>query len=366
MMPEPRATRSGAAALAAGLGATPRADAFLRGARETARVALAVGAGVLVAAGFVLALGYDPLAALRVMFETVFRSWSGFVDTVLQATPLLLIALGYALCYRARVWTVGGEGQFHLGAAAAGLVALGLPTATPAPVGLTLALAAAIAAAAAWALVPGWLRAHRGVNEVVSTLMLNFVGIFVMSWLIRTVLRDPEIPLLQTAAFPEAFHFPVVGQSRLHLGVALALALVPAVAYLANGCAFGARAQAIGANPRASRAAGVDVPGTIIALFLLSGALAGLAGAAQVLGVTHRLLVGLSHDFGYTAVLVALLARNHPVAVIPAAFFFSALVVGAEGVQVELRIPSDFVRVFMGILVLFVLAADALARRRAP
>jgi simple sugar transport system permease protein len=204
------------------------------------------------------------------------------------------------------------------------------------------------------------------VNEVVSTLMLNFVGIFVMGWLIRTVLRDPDIPLLQTPAFPEAFRFPAFDGSRLHLGVVLAVALVPVVGYLAQRATFGARAQAIGANPRASRAAGVDVPGTIIALFVVSGALAGLAGAVHVLGVTHRLLVGLSHDFGYTAVLVALLARNHPVAAIPAAFLFSALVVGAEGVQVELRIPSDFVRVLMGIVVLFVLAADALARRRTP
>ncbi len=365
MIPEPQASRSGAADLGAALVAIPR-EPLLHGARETARVALAVAAGVLVAAGFVAALGYGPLATIRVMFETVFRSWSGFVDTVLQATPLLLIGLGYAAAFRARVWTIGGEGQFHLGAAAAGLVALGLPAATPAPLGLALAVVAAIAAGTAWALVPGWLRAHRGVNEVVSTLMLNFVGIFVMSWLIRTVLRDPDIPLLQTPAFPEAFHFPAFGQSRLHLGVVLALVLVPAVAYLAHRAAFGARARAIGANPRASLAAGVDVPGTIIMLFALSGALAGLAGAVHVLGVTHRLLVGLSHDFGYTAVLVALLARNHPVAVIPAAFLFSALVVGAEGVQVELRIPSDFVRVLMGILVLFVLAADALPRRRAP
>jgi simple sugar transport system permease protein len=365
-MPKLRAGQSGAAEVAAAFVTAPRSDSVRRGAQETARVGLAVGAGVLVAAGFVAALGYDPFAAVRVMFETVFRSRSGFVDTVLQATPLLLIALGYALAFRARVWTVGGEGQFHLGAAAAGLVALGLPAATPAPLGLTLAVAAAILAGTAWAYVPGWLRARRGVNEVVSTLMLNFVGIFVMGWLIRTVLRDPDIPLLQTPAFPEAFRFPAFDGSRLHLGVVLAVALVPVVGYLAQRATFGARAQAIGANPRASRAAGVDVPGTIIALFVVSGALAGLAGAVHVLGVTHRLLVGLSHDFGYTAVLVALLARNHPVAAIPAAFLFSALVVGAEGVQVELRIPSDFVRVLMGIVVLFVLAADALARRRTP
>ncbi|MGQ0656012.1 MAG: ABC transporter permease [Betaproteobacteria bacterium] len=331
----------------------------------TLRITLAAGAGLLVAAALLAALSYDALKAIRVMLETVFRSRSGFVDTVLQATPLLLIGLGYALCFRARVWTVGGEGQFHLGACAAAIVALGLPASTPAAIGLPLAVLAATAAGVAWAFVPGWLRAYRGVNEVVSTLMLNFVGILVMSWLIRTVLRDPDIPVMQTPEFPAPFNFPLFEGSRLHAGVVLALLVVPLVAWLAHGCAFGARARAIGANPRASGAAGIDVPGTIVALFVASGALAGLAGAAHVLGVTHRLVTGLSNDFGYTAVLVALLARNHPVAVIPTAFFFSALVVGAEGVQVDLRIPSDFVRVLMGILVLFVLAADSLAARRA-
>ena len=330
----------------------------------TFRITLAAAAGLLVAAGFLAALGYDAAKAIKVMLETVFQSRSGFVDTVLQATPLLLIALGYAVCFRARVWSVGGEGQFHLGACAAAVVALGLPASTPAAIALPLAAIAAAVAGTLWALVPGWLRAHRGVNEVVSTLMLNFVGILVMGWLIRTALRDPDIPVMQTPEFPPPFHFPLFDGSRLHAGVLLALLLVPLIAWLAHGSALGARARAIGANPKASGAAGIDVPGTIVALFAVSGALAGLAGAAHVLGVTHRLVTGLSNDFGYTAVLVALLARNHPVAVIPTAFFFSALVVGAEGVQVDLRIPSDFVRVLMGILVLFVLAADALAARR--
>jgi general nucleoside transport system permease protein len=141
---------------------------------------------------------------------------------------------------------------------------------------------------------------------------------------------------------------------------------VPLVAYLAHGAALGARVRAVGGNPRASRVAGIDVPGTIVVVFLVSGALSGLAGAVHVLGVTHRLLVGLSHDYGYTAILVALLARNLPLLAVPAAFLFSALVVGAESVQVDLKIPSDFMLVFMGVVVLLVLAVDAFRRRHEP
>ncbi len=343
--------------------AVPSAASSAAALHALARTGLALSAGLAVGALSILALGRNPVTALSVMLETVFRSRSGFADTLLQATPLLLIALGYALAFRARVWTVGGEGQFHLGAIASAGVALSLPAATPALVGVPVAVTAAMAAGALWATAPGLLRARRGVNEVVSTLMLNFVAIFLMQWLIRTSFRDPEIPLMQTPAFPPGFQLPSLS-GRLHVGLVLALALVPVVAYVAHRASFGARLSALGANPHASRAAGIDVPRTTLAIFLVSGALGGLAGGVHVLGVTHRLLVGLSHDYGYTAILVALLGRNQPLAVLPAAFCLSALVVGAESIQVDLKIPSDFMLVFMGLLVLFVLAADALARRR--
>lgn len=332
-------------------------------AAETGKIAFAIALSLPVAAGVLLALGYDPAAAIQVLLETVFFSRSGFVDTVLQTVPLLLIALGYVIAFRARIWMVGGEGQFHVAASAAGAVALTLPAAVPGAIGLTLAMAAAVAAGVVWALVPGLLRVTRQVNEVVSTLMLNFVGIFVLTWLIRVALPDPLVPLLQTEAIPESLRLPAPGGGRLHLGILCIPLAVVAVAYLADWAVFGARARAIGANPLAAQAAGIDLRRTIVIMFVLGGALAGLAAAVHVLGATHRLIVGISHNYGYTAILVALLARNHPIGVVPAAFFFSALIVGSEGVQVDLKIPSDFVLVFMGLVVLILLGADALMRR---
>ena len=333
-------------------------DTRLTRLRPAVRACVGGAAGVLLGALLLLLLGKSPLAALRVAIDTVWLSPTGFADTVLQTTPLLLIALGYLMAYQARIWAVGGEGQFHLGAVATASVALGLSSAVPRALALPLALAAGVIAGALWAAVPGWLRAYHQVNEVVTTLMSNFVGILVMLWLIRTTLRDPDIPLLQTPAFPSAFRLPAIGGGRLHLGIVLALAVVPLVAYVAQRSHFGHWTRAIGANPQASRAAGVRVERTVFILVLLSGALAGLAGAVQVLGVTHRLVVGVSHDFGYAAIPVAVLARGQAVAVVPTAFLFGALTVSAEAIQVDLGIPSDFIAVFTGVLVLCALAAE--------
>jgi simple sugar transport system permease protein len=324
---------------------------------------VAAASGVGVSALLLAGLGKSPAAAARVAWQTVLVSPAGLVDTLLQAVPLLMIGLGYLLAYRARVWTIGGEGQFHLGAIAAALVALGAPPAMPRAAGLPLAVAAGVAAGALWALIPGWLRVAREVNEVVSTLMLNFVGALAMSWLIRTRLRDAETPVLQTPVFPPIFDLPTLGDSRLHVGVVLAVLLVPAVAYVVHRSAFGHWLRAIGANPRASRAAGIAVRPTVLAVMVVAGGLSGLAGATHVLGVTHRLLTGVSNDFGYTAILVALLARGHPLAVAPSAVFFSALGVAAEAIQVEMALPSVAMRVFTGVLVLSVLAGEVVGRR---
>lgn len=325
-------------------------------------VVVATGGGIVGALLLVL-LGKSPWAAARVAFETVLGSRAGLVDTLIHATPLLLIALGYSLSFRARIWTVGGEGQLHLGAVGAAAVALTMPPTTPPVLGLPLAMAAGVLAGTLWALVPGWLLAHRRVNEVVSTLMLNFVGVLLMNGLIRTVYRDPDLPLMQTLPFPPGFRLPSLGHGRLHVGALLAIALVPLFAYLAERAAFGHRIRAIGANPHASRVSGMDVARTTLTIFLVSGALAGLAGATYALGVAHRLRTDLAPDLGYTAVPVALLARSRPLALPVAAFFFSALTVAAEAIQVELDVPRDFMLVLTGALVLFTLGAEALWRR---
>lgn len=329
-----------------------------------ARLAVSLGAGLLAGAVLIALLGTNPLAAIRVLLETVLATRSGFTDTLLTASTLLIIALGYGPAFHARVWSVGAEGQLHLSAMAVAAVVFTLPRDLSPIVALPVAIAAGVVAGMAWALIPAWLRAYRDVNEVVSTLMLSFVGIILMQWLVRTTFPDPFSGALQTPVFPPAYRLPMIAGTRLHVGVMMALALVPAMYYLLYYTALGYRVRAVGANPWASRASGINVHRTIIVAFLIGGALAGLAGAFHVLGLTHRLMADLSPGYGFTGIMVALLARNNPLAAVAAALFFSGLSVGSEGVQVEFGIKSDFILVLMGILVFFVLAGEALWERR--
>lgn len=333
-------------------------------AHRTVRTAVSLAAGVLVGTLLLYFLGAQPASVFSVLWETVIASGSGRVDVVLLATPLILIGLGYALAFKAQIWMVGGEGQLHLGAVATAAVALLLPATLSPWLAVPLGLVAGLLAGTAWAMIPGLLRAYREVNEVVSTLMLNFVGIFVVEWAIRQPFRDPYNTLAQTPLFPEPYLLPQLGGSRIHLGVLLALVLVPLIYYLASSSAFGHRAGTVGANPHAARASGIPVSGTIFRLFLLSGALGGLAGAVHVLGSVHRLLHHMSANFGYVAIMVALLGRRNPIGVLFAGLFFAALMVGSEGLQVDFGIPQDFMLVFMGVLVLFMLAGDVLWKGR--
>lgn len=344
--------------------AAPGSERLWRGLSGLARLAVSLGAGLLVGAILIALLGANPLVAIRVLLATVIATRSGLIDTLLTASTLLVIALGYGPAFHARIWTVGAEGQLHLSAMAVAALALTLPRTFSPIVVLPVVIAAGVVAGMAWALIPAWLRAYRGVNEVVSTLMLSFVGVILMQWLVRTIFPDPFSGALQTPAFPPAYRLPTIPGTRLHAGVLTALALVPVMHYLLYRTALGFRVRAIGANPWASQAGGIDVPRTVIVVFLVGGACAGLAGALHVLGVTHRLMADLSPGYGFTAIMVALLARNHPVAAVAAAIFFSGLAVGSEGVQVELGINNDFILVFMGLLVLFVLAGEALWERR--
>jgi simple sugar transport system permease protein len=348
----------------ASLSGRPASGRLATVAAGVVRAAIVVTGGGVVGVLLLGLLGKSPWTAGRVAFETVLTSRAGLVDALLLAAPLLLIALGYSLAFRAGVWTVGGEGQLHLGAVGAGIVALTMPPTVPPAVGVPLATAAGVLAGTLWGLVPGWLHAYRRVNVVVSTLMLNFVGVLLMNALIRTVFRDPGLPLMQTAPFPPAFRLPAAGEGRLHVGVLVAILVVPLFAYLAGRTVLGHRIRAIGANPDASRASGIDVARTTLTLVLISGALAGLAGATYALGVAHRLRADLAPDLGYTAVPVALLARCRPLGVPATAFFFAALTVAAEAIQVELDVPSDFMLVLTGALVLFTLGADEVLRRR--
>ena len=313
---------------------------------------LAAVAGALAAAGVALALlGHPPGEALAAAWRGSVGSGAAWTATLLKTGPLLLAGLGVALCFRAGVWNIGAEGQLALGALAATAVATRAAGVVPAPWLLPAALAAAALAGAAWAGAAGWLRAARGVSEVISTILLNFVALQLVALAVHGPLQESTGAYPQSDALPAAARLPALG--RVHAGVAAAFLSAGAAWWLLFRSAFGFRLRAVGLAPLAARFAGLS-PGRLgVAVLALGGALAGLAGAFEVAGVTGRLYQGLSPGTGYTAIAVALLARLHPLAVVPAALFFGALEAGSAAMQREAGIPSVLTELVQGAVILF-------------
>jgi simple sugar transport system permease protein len=326
---------------------------------RTAGVAALFLAAVVVLLAALLALGgYDVASALAALWRgSVGSSYALTSATLVRTTPLLLAGLAVTVAFRAGVWNIGAEGQLLLGATAAVAIAA-LPL--PAFARVALALGGAAGGGALWA-APAALLRRRGVLEVISTIMLNFIALNLVGFIVRGPLQEPTHAYPQSPTLPLDARLPRVPGTRLHLGVAIAAIAAVVLWFLLTRTAWGFRVRAVGANARAAAMAGmIDVPRTTLSAFLVSGALAGLAGGIEVTGVTFALYEGLSPGYGYTAIAVALLARLDPVLVIPSAFLFGALEAGATAMQRDASVPSALVSVVEGSLVLFMLAAPRL------
>ncbi len=353
----------------------PTAPPASRLPSPAARAARTAAAAILLTAGAVLLLlallavtGQDAGAALAAMWRGAFGSTDAIVSgTLVRATPLVLAGLAVALAFRAGVFNVGAEGQLLAGAGAAaaagGLLAPMLGGATVLP-----ALAAGVVAGALWAGVAAWLRRRFGVLEVISTIMLNFVALYVVGYLVRGPLQEPTRLYPQSATLAPGARLPLlVPGSRLHLGFALAVAAAGALWWALSQTAAGFRVRVAGLNPAAAASAGlVDVAGVTARAFLTSGALAGLAGAVEVTGVTFALYENISPGYGYTAIAVALLANLHPLATVATGVLFGALEAGASAMQRDAGVPATAVGVVEALLILLVVGAERLrAGRRA-
>lgn len=307
-----------------------------------------------------LAGGYDTPRALAALWNGAFGSaYSVLSATLVRATPLLFVGLSVGIAFRAGVLNIGAEGQLLAGATTAvavGLLAGGLPR----TVALPMVIAAGAVAGAMWAGVSAWLRWQFGVLEVISTLMLNFVASYLVSWIVRGPLQEPTHVYPQTVELAQAVRLPVlVAGHRVHLGFVLALVLAVAAWWVLKHSAAGFRARAVGAGASAARSAGgIDPERTAAVAFLVSGALAGLGGASEVTGVTFALYEGISPGYGYSAIAVALLARLHPLAIAGSALFFGALEAGAAAMQRDANVPSVLAAVVEALIVLGVLALN--------
>ena len=277
-------------------------------------------------------------------------------DALVRATPLMLAGLAVALAFRGGVFNIGAEGQLLVGAAASTAVTLALGEALGACVMFAAALSGA-AAGALWAMIAAELKRRFRVLEIISTIMLNFIAIHLVSYLVRGPLQEPTRVFPQTESIPIAARLPVIlPDTRLHLGFAIAVVLALALGWLLNRTAWGFRVRASGIAPRAAWSAGrVNVGKTSFMVFVMSGALAGLAGSIEVSGVTFALYENLSPGYGYTAIAVALIAALNPVGVIASGIFFGVLQTGAIALQREFAIPSSLASVAEATLILAVL-----------
>jgi len=304
--------------------------------------------------------------ALRALLAGAFGSWYAFGSgTLVRSTPLILTGLAVAIAFRAGVFNIGAEGQFLMGAVAQATIALTLHS-LPAFLLLPLALAGGMAAGAAWAWIAAVLRTRFHVLEVLSTIMLNFVALYLVSYLVRGPLQEPTHIYPQTSSIVDAARLPRFGSTtRLHLGFAIAVVACVAAWWVIRNTAAGFRLRAVGANPFGARSAGlIDTEKTTTRAFLVSGALAGLAGAIEVAGVTFALYENISPGYGFTAIAVALLARLQPAGVIITGIAFGALEAGAAAMQRDAGVPSVVVSVVEAMIILALVAFDRARARQ--
>lgn len=340
--------------------------AGLRMARWSTPVLLlaAVGITILVTAGFILLAGVDPISAYLAYLVTPLTSRFTVLEVLVAATPILFTGCAVAIAFRSGYWNIGAEGQLLVGAiAAAGLAPLlgGLPSIAALP----LLVAAGAIAGAAWAFVPAILRVRFGIDEVVTTLLLNPVALLLVEGLLHGPWRDPVTGFPESQRIPASTEFPtLLDGSRLHLGFVLAVAIITAAWYVLTRTPAGLRLRAVGASPHAARFAGINVPGTLLRAALISGAIAGIAGVSEVAGLQYRLTGGLSSGFGYTGIVVATLGTLSMPGVLFAGLLLGDLTVGASSASRALGIPSQMGAVVQGVLLLSTVALFAVRRHR--
>ncbi|MDZ4169104.1 MAG: ABC transporter permease [Coriobacteriia bacterium] len=331
----------------------------IRRAISIATPFISVAIAVIIGSLLMLAAGKDPVAAYAAMFKGSFGGTRQIGETLLRATPLIFTGLAVAYGFRAGLFNIGAEGQLFLGGLAAAFVGVkvaGLPWALSIP----LIIVAAALAGAAWAFIPALMKAKIGAHEVITTMMFTYIGRYFVSWIILDHFRAegaiPQTPMLpETSQLPRISDvFTFVEPNRAHLGLVLGILAAVLVWWILKYTTLGFEARAVGFNPTASETGGISIASTTIKSLCLSGALAGLAGAVEVMGVHFRLFDQFSLGLGFAGIAVALLAKNNPIGVIAAAILFGGLSAGAGTMQLEADVSQKVISIIQGVIIFMV------------
>jgi simple sugar transport system permease protein len=316
-------------------------------------------------------LSKPPFLALYTLFIAPLSSFYGITELAVKAAPILLIAVGLAVGFQAKVWNIGAEGQFTVGAIFASAIALAFPNLNNYGL-LIISLLAGIFGGAIWAGIPALLKVKFYANEILSSLMLNYVALSALNYVVRGPLKDPQgFNFPESASFPQFASLPpLIAGTRLHLGVIFALVAAVLLWWLLKKSFLGFSVRVVGASVGASEYAGINQQGIIWLTLLLAGALAGLAGACEVLGPIGQLRPTISPGYGYAAIIAAFIGRLNPLGIILSSLLMALLYVGGELAQIQLALPLALAGVFQGILFFLLLATDVLIfyrlRRQTP
>lgn len=334
-----------------------------RWARAALSPAIAILAALLVGAGLMFAAGANPIAAYTALLKESLGTGYGFGNTLTKLTPLLLASLGVLIAFRARQFNLGAEGQIYLGGLGSALVGLYF-TGLPAWLHLPLALLGGFAGGALWSLIAAYLKVTRGLNEVLTTLLLNYIAQSGISFMVSGPIMEPGAPNPYSPMIAKTAYLPtILPQSPAHAGIFIGLAMAALLTVILSATPLGYQIDAVGQNPTAARYGGISVKKTILIVMAISGGLAGLAGSSEVLGLKHRLFENFSPGYGFDAVAIALLSRGSPLGVIITALFFATLRSGANVMQRSADVPVTVIYAIQGLTVLFVAISLAVEYR---
>lgn len=313
----------------------------------------------LVVGGIVIAcLGKNPIQGYALLFSGSLGTPQKFASSLVSACPLIFTALAAAFAYRCGVFNLGGEGQFIMGAVSA--IVFLLVTGIEGIAGTVLAILVGTVVGALWAALPGIMKITRGLNEMITSIMLNYVATLFMGFIYTNAFRDGGNP--QTPSVADSVMLAKIPGFRIHTGVILAIVLGLVVAYVISKTSFGFKIRAVGLNPLASKVNGFNVKFLVVAAFVISGAIAGMGGAVELLGKQYRLMSGFGSGFGFDGVAIALIAQLNPLASLLVAIFFGVLTTGASSMQVGIMVPTAIVEIIRALIIIFSVAGVALIK----
>ncbi|MFQ5914908.1 MAG: ABC transporter permease [Nitrospinota bacterium] len=319
---------------------------------------------LMIGAVIIKGIGISPVAAYRSLWNGVFGTGAGFGLSITRTVPLLFAGLSVAIAFRGGLFNIGGEGQIYIGALASTAAALLLP-AMPWAVHFPLILVASFLAGGLWGALAGWMRARYGLNEIITTIMLNYVAFWLVSYLVHGPLLDRASYYPWSAEVPESTRFPILHDpTGIHLGIFLAVAVAVLTWVFLWFTATGFAIRAAGSGASTARFAGVNVTRSIVLAMFVAGGLAGLGGTAEIHGVQFRLSDFFSPGYGFTGIAVALLGRTNPLGVVVAALFFGMLDAGSDNMQQTVAVPSAVIQLVQGVAIVFLVMSSSLGLLR--